>query len=152
MRKSTWFMLLFIMAVAGLMVFTGCPNGTAADIVVEEPFSFPGELITINAAGDSFEMGDGTYGAYENGNQTDTVTQTISYNFKISRTEITNSQFQQFIEDGGYSTDSYWTTNGLARRNLDPWTEPAYWNNANVNGSNQPVVVVSGYESVAFCN
>ncbi len=36
-------------------------------------------------------MGDGTYGPG--------VAQTISYNFKISRTEITNSQFQQFIDD-----------------------------------------------------
>ncbi len=54
MRKRTWSVLLFVTAVAGWLVFTGCPNETAADGSGEEPFSFPGELITINAAGDSF--------------------------------------------------------------------------------------------------
>ncbi len=60
MRKRTWSVLLFVTAVVGLLVLTGCPNGTAADGSGEESFSFPGELITINAKDDSFEMGDGS--------------------------------------------------------------------------------------------
>ncbi len=103
-----------------------------------------GTLITINAAGDSFTMGDGTYGP--------NVTQTISYNFKMSQYEITNSQYQTFITESGYSTDSYWTTNGIAQRNGGGWTQPAFWGNATYNGSNQPVVGISWWEAVAFCN
>lgn len=39
MRKRTWFMLLFVTIAAGLLVFTGCPNGTTTDDSGEELFS-----------------------------------------------------------------------------------------------------------------
>ncbi len=103
-----------------------------------------GQLITINAGGDSFIMGDGTYGP--------NVTQTISYNFKMSKYETTNSQFQAFINDSGYSVNSYWTTNGITARNGGGWTQPNKWADVNFNGSYQPVVGVSWYEAVAYCN
>ncbi len=103
-----------------------------------------GQLITINAGGDSFTMGDGTYGP--------NVSQTISYNFNVSKYEVTNSQFQTFINESGYSTDSYWTTNGITARNGGGWTQPAFWTNSNFNGPYQPVVGVSWYEAVAYCN
>ncbi len=103
-----------------------------------------GQLITINAGGDSFTMGDGPNGP--------NVSQTISYNFNMSKYEITNSQFQSFINDSGYSADSYWTTNGIAQRNGGGWTQPAFWTNSNFNGPYQPVVGVSWYEAVAYCN
>ncbi len=111
-------LLLFVTAVAGLLVLVGCPNETAVDGSGEESFSFPREMITITAAGNSFTMGNGTYGP--------DVSQTISYNFKISKTEINNAQFQQFMGDGGYSTDIYWTANGLTERDAGGWTQPSY--------------------------
>ena len=142
MSKRTWSLLLFVIAAAGLLILKGCSNdvGNGGEAV----FSFPGELIAMDAAGDSFTMGDGTYGPG--------VSQTISYNFKISKTEITNSQFQQFIDDSGYNTDSYWTTNGWEAKISGGWTQPAYWTDASFNGTTQPVVGVSWYEAVAFCN
>jgi formylglycine-generating enzyme required for sulfatase activity len=100
------------------------------------------ELITINAANDSFTMGDGTYGP--------DVAQIISYNYQISKYETTHNQYAQFISDGGYSTSSYWTTNGWNYKESQGWTEPAFW--TDFNGVNQPVVGVSWYEAVAFCN
>ena len=134
MSKRTWSVLLFVIATASLLMLNG--GGVV--------FSFPGELITINAAGDSFTMGDGTYGP--------NVSQNISYKFKISKTEITNSQFQQFIDDGGYNTDSYWTANGWTEKTSGGWTQPPLWANPSYNGSSQPVVGVSWYEAVAFSN
>jgi len=109
----------------------------------------PIELITINAANDSFSMGDGSYGppADHSG-----LSQTISYNFQISKHEITNYQYTQFISDGGYSTSSYWTTNGWNYKESQGWTVPAYWVDSSFNGINQPVNGVSWYEAVAFCN
>jgi formylglycine-generating enzyme required for sulfatase activity len=101
-------------------------------------------MITINAAGDSFTMGDGTYGPNKS--------QTISYNFTMSKYAITNAQFAQFIADAGYTTQSYWTNNGWNYKQSQAWTLPAYWTIGNFNGTNQPVVGVSWYEAVAFCN
>ena len=120
------------------------PYSNAASDTTYLP-SFSGG-VAIKAAGDSIAMGDGLYGPNP------TVAQTISYNFTMSKYEITNSQFAQFIADGGYTTQSYWTTNGWNYKQSQGWTQPAYWTDANFNGANQPVVGVSWYEAVAYCN
>jgi formylglycine-generating enzyme required for sulfatase activity len=104
----------------------------------------PITLVTISAAGDSFTMGDGSYGP--------NVSETVSFDFRLSKYEITNSLFAQFIDDGGYSTQTYWTANGWDCKQSQGWTQPSYWGDSSFNGSNQPVVGVSWYEAVAFCN
>jgi formylglycine-generating enzyme required for sulfatase activity len=103
-------------------------------------------LVTIAAAGDSFQMGDEGYGPNP------TVQQTLAGNYKLGRYEVTNAQYAQFIADSGYSTQSYWTTNGWNYKVSQGWTEPLYWTDASFNGANQPVVGVSWYEAVALCN
>jgi formylglycine-generating enzyme required for sulfatase activity len=100
--------------------------------------------VAIKAVGDSFTMGDGTYGP--------NVSESLSYNFTMSKYEISNSQFAQFIADGGYTTQTYWTANGWAQKTSGGWTQPAYWTDGNFNGANQPVVGTSWYEAVAYCN
>ncbi len=99
------------------------------------------QMISIYAAGDSFTMGDGSYGP--------DVPQTISYNFKMLKQEITNAQFQVFIDHGGYYTvgyQDYWTTNGWAQGYIGPEDFVGF------TGPNQPRVGVSWYEAVAFSN
>jgi formylglycine-generating enzyme required for sulfatase activity len=87
-------------------------------------------------------MGDGLLGP--------NVPQTISYNFSMSRFPITNSQFGRFIAGGGYAERSYWTVNGWKWKGKT--AQPAYWKNYEFNGPDQPVVGVSLYEAVAYCN
>ena len=100
--------------------------------------------IEIPAAGDSYIMGDGSNGP--------NVSETISYDFKMSKYEITNTQFAQFIADGGYSTQSYWTTNGWSYKQSQGWTQPGFWTDGNYDRPNQPVAGISLYEAEAFCN
>jgi formylglycine-generating enzyme required for sulfatase activity len=105
-------------------------------------------LIAVAAAGDSFNMGDDTFGP----NPPTGRSETISTNYNMSKYEITNAEFAQFIADGGYSTQSYWTTNGWTQKTSGAWIQPGYWIDSNFNSANQPVVGVSWYEAVAFCN
>jgi formylglycine-generating enzyme required for sulfatase activity len=99
-------------------------------------------LVEIRAAGDSFTMGDGTLGPE--------AAQSLSHDFFISKFPITNAQFGRFVEDGGYSERRPWTANGWAWKGQI--AQPAFWKQAKFSGPEQPVVGVSWYEAVAFCN
>jgi hypothetical protein len=78
--------------------------------------------------------------------------------FMIGRYPATNSQYQEFIKDGGYAEKRWWSDAGWAwRRNPgsrfdgreEEVTEPALWRSRRWNGPNQPVVGVSFWEAEA---
>ncbi len=83
--------------------------------------------------------------------------------FHIAKYPVTNAQFRLFVEAGGYGEKKWWTEAGWEARaqgwhydggwkpSGKPWTEPRYWQNPQWNGAEHPVVGVSWYESVAFC-
>ncbi len=72
--------------------------------------------------------------------------------FLIAKYPVTNAQFRQFWEEKGYENRRWWTQAGWEQREADGWTEPRFWNDTKWNGDEQPVVGISWYEAVAYCN
>lgn len=94
-----------------------------------------------------------------NGSETDSFYprhKVVLNSYHIDRTEVTNSQFEDFINAGGYTTDSYWSSEGLVFRNSNNLNtsiaRPSYWLDTKFNQPNQPVVGISFYEAEAYAN
>ncbi|MDX2077294.1 MAG: SUMF1/EgtB/PvdO family nonheme iron enzyme [bacterium] len=84
--------------------------------------------------------------------------------FEMAKYPTTNAQFKLFIDAGGYDEKRWWTDDDwrakLAGWGYErgwestgkAWTKPRYWDDSIWNGAEHPVVGVSWYEAVAFCN
>jgi formylglycine-generating enzyme required for sulfatase activity len=69
----------------------------------------------------------------------------------IDKYEVTNRQYRQFIEAGGYSQRELWTRDGWAWKEREGRKQPQYWVESSWNQPDLPVVGVVWYEAVAFC-
>ena len=82
--------------------------------------------------------------------------------FKLANRLITNGEFLEFIEDGGYKKAELWLSDGIAASEREGWNAPMYWEKKDgewyifkLNGFhklnlNEPVCHVSHFEADAF--
>lgn len=83
--------------------------------------------------------------------------------FKIDVFPITNSQYLEFMEDGGYEDYKYWLSDGWEKVKKHEWKSPMYWEKQDGKwkvrdflgireiNPNEPVCHVSYYEADAYC-
>lgn len=118
---------------------------------------YPGEMIYIPAG--SFLMGN-------SGNEPNIYDRELPQHsvylpgYWIGKYEVTRGEYAQFMNAGGYSTPSYWSSDGWIWKTSYGISAPLYWP-AEVcwyypcpftQTDSHPVVGVSYYEAEAFCN
>jgi formylglycine-generating enzyme required for sulfatase activity/glutaredoxin len=69
--------------------------------------------------------------------------------FALAGYPTTNSVYELFMAQGGYSTPEYWTPEGWAWKARTGRAQPLYWSDARFAGANRPVVGVSWFEAMA---
>jgi len=74
--------------------------------------------------------------------------------YRIGKYPVTNAQYRFFIEDSGYTRKhrDCWTDLGWKFIETSNISIPALWYDSTWNLDNHPVVGVSWYEAVAYCN
>ncbi|MDB6045104.1 MAG: hypothetical protein JWM63_3655 [Gammaproteobacteria bacterium] len=80
--------------------------------------------------------------------------------FHIATRAVTNSEFLEFVRDGGYETAAHWLSDGWATVQREGWARPIYWTQSldrefSLTGLRElnphaPVCHVSCYEADAF--
>jgi formylglycine-generating enzyme required for sulfatase activity len=71
--------------------------------------------------------------------------------YQIGKYPVTNAEFKDFVDAGGYREKRWWTDAGWRRKKAEKWSEPWYWDDTRFNKPNQPVVGVRWYEALAYC-
>lgn len=56
--------------------------------------------------------------------------QALIHPFKLADRLVTNGEWLEFIEDGGYRTASLWLADGWSTVNREEWQSPLYWENS----------------------
>ncbi|WP_299142905.1 SUMF1/EgtB/PvdO family nonheme iron enzyme [uncultured Vibrio sp.] len=70
--------------------------------------------------------------------------------FRISKYQVTNSQFRAFMESEGYDKADFWSKDGIAWLKESKQVQPAFWDENRYVGDNQPVTGISFYEAEAY--
>jgi formylglycine-generating enzyme required for sulfatase activity len=72
--------------------------------------------------------------------------------FMIGKYLVTNEEFKEFVDGGGYDRKEFWTREGWRWREENRISEPKYLHDRKWNGSNFPVVGISWFEAEAYAN
>ncbi len=82
--------------------------------------------------------------------------------FRIGRVPVTNGEWRQFIDDGGYRQSHWWSERGWSHREKAGLTAPQFWNGADLSGTrtrfghvedvpaDEPVQHVTYFEAEAY--
>lgn len=84
--------------------------------------------------------------------------------FSIARAPVTNGEFSQFVDDGGYENDEFWSEQGWQLLKSENRNHPGYWQREAAGiwtmrrfediiplPVNEPVIHISWHEAVAYC-
>ncbi len=71
--------------------------------------------------------------------------------FAIAKYPVTNAQFRKFEAAEGYKQLRWWPEESWHVRTREKWLLPRFSNDKKWNGDDYPVVGVSWYEAMAFC-
>ncbi len=116
-----------------------------AKVIASDGPASAGEMVPV-AAG-SFTMGSA------NGGESP-VRNVYLDAFSIDKYEVTNAQYKQFMDAGGYGTQAFWSAAGWSYRSSQGWTQPAFWGDdsyrSGTNWPGFPVMGVSYYEAEAY--
>jgi len=74
----------------------------------------------------------------------------LPYEYWIAQYPVTNRQFAQFIEAGGYGRREFWTETGWRWMQDNEIRQPGYWGDLEFGNPLVPVVGVSWHEAVAY--
>ena len=131
--------------------YGGGPD-TGASCVQLRFEDFPGGVVEIGAA-------DGVAFAFDNERPRHNA---LLQPFRMANRLVTNADFQDFIDDGGYQTAEFWLAQGWSLLQDEKWQAPLYWLERDgqsleyrLDGllprqADLPVVHVSGHEAFAY--
>jgi ergothioneine biosynthesis protein EgtB len=121
-----------------------------------------GDMKFVDFQGGTFEFGN-TEGGWCWDNELQTHKAFLG-DFALSDRLITNREFLQFMDDGGYSNSLFWLSDGWFEVERQEWRAPLYWEKLDgkwwiftLSGMREldpeePVCHVSFYEACAFAN
>ncbi|MBW7959696.1 MAG: SUMF1/EgtB/PvdO family nonheme iron enzyme [Candidatus Promineofilum sp.] len=79
----------------------------------------------------------------------------LDFDYRIGKYPVTVAQYRHFVEAGGYDprkSAQYWPGGGLKWLRESGQKAPRYWDDPQWTVDNHPVVGVTWYEAVAYCN
>lgn len=89
----------------------------------------------------------------------------LMQDFSLASRLVTNGEYLEFIEEGGYHNPALWLSDGWTEKNQHAWNAPLYWHKNENEGwqestlfgdiplnKAQPVIHLSFYEASAFAN
>ncbi len=124
-----------IETLSSLSASTGAPE----TILAKEP---------VRGVGRTGRMAEVPKGPFPYGE--DKASRNLEHDFLIDIYPVTNEQYRQFIDEGGYHKQDLWSDEGRKWKESERVGQPRLWDDPKWNTPDHPVVGVCFYEAEAF--